>query len=131
MHTYTSVLWCCVVYTHLLHEFGINNRIGSILSCISGAGCSCCNGYAGHFFSTISQSSDHLKLISSTWQWVPCIQMASTIIRTQSKRAALGGGVTGDWCSRQICTSCVMTSCQYKPASQRDVSSTLLRICRK
>lgn len=41
MHTYTSVLWCCVVYTHLLHEFGINNRIGYILSCISGAGCCC------------------------------------------------------------------------------------------
>ncbi|KAF7652374.1 hypothetical protein LDENG_00097700 [Lucifuga dentata] len=32
-------------------------------------------------------------------------------------------------CSRQICSNCVMPSCQYGPKSLRNVSSTLLNLC--
>lgn len=36
---------------------------------------------------TMSQSSDHLKLVSWTWHWVHCTQMASTVTRSHSNRA--------------------------------------------
>ncbi len=32
-------------------------------------------------------------------------------------------------CSRQICSNCVMLSCQYGPKSLRNVSNTLLNLC--
>ncbi len=32
-------------------------------------------------------------------------------------------------CSRQICSNCVMLSCQYWPKSLRNVSNTLLNLC--
>ncbi len=32
-------------------------------------------------------------------------------------------------CSWQICSNCVMLSCQYRPKSLRNVSSTLLNLC--
>ncbi len=32
-------------------------------------------------------------------------------------------------CSRQICSNCVMLSCQYGPESLRNVSNTLLNLC--
>ncbi len=44
----------------------------------------------------MSQSSNHLRLVSWTWQWVHFTQMASTVTRSQSSRAALGCGGTGD-----------------------------------
>ncbi len=44
----------------------------------------------------MSQSSNHLRLVSWTWQWVHFTQMASTVIRSQSNRAPLGCGGTGD-----------------------------------
>ncbi len=34
-----------------------------------------------------SQSSNHLRLVSWTWQWVHFTQMASTVTRSQSNRA--------------------------------------------
>ncbi len=37
----------------------------------------------------MSQSSNHLRLVSWTWQWVHFTQMASTVTRSQSNRAAL------------------------------------------
>ncbi len=43
-----------------------------------------------------SQSSNHLRLVSWTWQWVHFTQMASTVTRSQSNRAALGCGGTRD-----------------------------------
>ncbi len=43
-----------------------------------------------------SQSSNHLKPVFWTWQWVHFTQMASTVTRSQSNRAALGCGGTGD-----------------------------------
>ncbi len=43
-----------------------------------------------------SQSSNHLRLVSWTWQWVHFTQMASTVTRSQSNRAPLGCGGTGD-----------------------------------
>ncbi len=44
----------------------------------------------------MSQSSNHLRLVSWTWQWVNFTQMASTVTRSQSNRALLGCGGTGD-----------------------------------
>ncbi len=44
----------------------------------------------------MSQSSNHLRLDSWTWQWVHFTQMASTVTRYQSNRALLGCGGTGD-----------------------------------
>ncbi len=44
----------------------------------------------------MSQSSNHLRLVSWTWQWVHFTQMASTVTRSQSNRAPLGCGGTGD-----------------------------------
>ncbi len=45
----------------------------------------------------MSQSFNHLGLVSWTWQWVHFTQMASTVTRSQSNRAPLGcGGETGD-----------------------------------
>ncbi len=93
------------------------------------------DGYFLQDNTTISQSSNHLRLVSWTWQWVHFTQMASTVTRSQSNRAPLGCGGTGDsysWmCSRQICRNCVMLSCQYGPISQRNVSNTLLNRCHK
>ncbi len=43
-----------------------------------------------------SQSSDHLRLVSWTWRWVHFTQMSSTVTRSQSNRAPLGCGGTGD-----------------------------------
>ncbi len=39
------------------------------------------------------QSSNHLRLVSWTWQWVHFTQTASTVTRSQSNRAPLGCGV--------------------------------------
>ncbi len=44
----------------------------------------------------MSQSSNHLRLVSWTWQWVHFSQMASTVTRSQSNRAPLACGGTGD-----------------------------------
>ncbi len=43
-----------------------------------------------------AQNSNHLRLVSWTWQWVHFTQMASTVTRSQSNRAPLGCGGTGD-----------------------------------
>ncbi len=43
-----------------------------------------------------SQSSNHLGLVSWTWQWDHFTQMASTVTRSQSNRAPLGCGGTRD-----------------------------------
>ncbi len=44
----------------------------------------------------MSQRSNHLRLDSWTWQWVHFTQMSSTVTRSQSNRAPLGCGGTGD-----------------------------------
>ncbi len=44
----------------------------------------------------MSQSSNHLRLDSWTWRWVHFTQMASTVTRSQSNRAPVGCGGTGD-----------------------------------
>ncbi len=41
---------------------------------------------------TVSQSSNHLRLVSWTWKWVHFTQTASTVTRSQSNRAPLGCG---------------------------------------
>ncbi len=83
----------------------------------------------------MSQSSNHLKLVSWTWQWVHFTQMASTVTRSQSNRAPLGCGGTGDLhngcAADKSASNCVMLSCQYGPKSLRNVSNTLLNQCHK
>ncbi len=61
------------------------------------------------------QSSNHLRLVSWTWQWVHFTQMASTVTRSLSNRAHAGRNYR----------NCVMLSCQYGPKSQSDVSNLL------
>jgi len=39
------------------------------------------------------------------------------------------GRFTSWMCSRQICSNCVMLSCQYGPKSLRNVFNTLLNLC--
>ncbi len=78
-------------------------------------------------------SSNHLRLVSWTRQWVHFTQMAST-----SHQISIQWSTFGMWwnrrftswmCSRQICSNCVMLSCQYGPKSLRNVSKTLLNLC--
>ncbi len=48
---------------------------------------------SSRIMSPCQQSSNHLRLVSWTWQWVHFTQMAdSTVIRSQSNRALLGCG---------------------------------------
>ncbi len=78
----------------------------------------------------MSQSSNHLRLGSWTWQWVHFTQIAASVSRSQSNRAPLGCGGFVSWmCSWQICSNCVMLSCQCGPKSLRNVSNTLLNLC--
>ncbi len=46
-------------------------------------------------YCTMSRSSNYLRLVSWTWQWVHFTQMASTFTRSQSNRAPLGCGGMG------------------------------------
>ncbi len=45
---------------------------------------------------TMSESSNHVRLVYWTWQWVHFTQIASTVTRSQSNRAPFGCGGTGD-----------------------------------
>ena len=45
---------------------------------------------------TMSQTSNNLKLVSRRWQCVHCPPVTPTVTRSQSSRAALGYGGTGD-----------------------------------
>ncbi len=45
---------------------------------------------------TMSKGSNHFRLVSWTWQWVQFNQMASTVTRSQSNRALLRCGGTGN-----------------------------------
>ncbi len=83
----------------------------------------------------MSQSSNPLRLVSWTWQWVHFNQMASKVTRSQSNRAPLGCGGTGD--SHHGCAAnksaatawCYHANNQYGPKSLRNVSNTLLNLC--
>ncbi len=82
----------------------------------------------------MSQSSNHLRLVSWTWQWVHFTQMTSTVTRSQSNRASLGCGGTGDshhGCAAKICSNCVMLSWQYGPKSLSNVSNILLNLSQR
>ncbi len=50
----------------------------------------------GYFKQDKAQSSNHLRLVSWTWPSIHFTQMASTVTRSQSNRAPLGCGGTGD-----------------------------------
>jgi len=51
----------------------------------------------------MSQSSNHFKLVTWTWQWVHFTKMAPTVTRSQPNRASLGCGGIG--ASYPGCTS--------------------------
>ncbi len=70
----------------------------------------------------MSQSSNHLRLVSWTWQWVHFIQIASTVTRSQSNRAHLGCG------EREIRIMDVQTTNLQQLRDQHLVESMLLRI---
>ncbi len=83
--------------------------------------------------STMSLSSNHLRLVSWTWQWVHFTQMASTVTRPQSNRVPLGCGGMEDLhygcaADKSAATS-GMLSCQYGSKSRRNFSNTLLNLC--
>ncbi len=80
----------------------------------------------------MSQSSNHLRLVSWTWQWVHFTQMTSTVTRSQSNRALW------DVEEREIHIMDVQTTNLQQlcdaimtiwPKSLRNVSNTLLNLC--
>lgn len=83
----------------------------------------------GYFQQDTSQSSFHLKVVTGTWWWVHCAPTASTFSTHQSHRALLGCGGTIISTTSQMCSNCMMASCQYGPKSLRNVSNTLLTVC--
>ncbi len=80
----------------------------------------------------MSQSSNPLRLVSWTWQWVHFTQMASTVTGSQSNRAPLGCGGTRDWHHECVVDKSAATVWCYQvngPKSLRNVSNTLLNLC--
>jgi len=77
---------------------------------------------------TMSQSSNHFKLVSWTSQWVHCPKMAPTVTRSQPNRASLGCGGTG-MCIPQISINCKILSYQYGPTFPKNAFSALLNQC--
>ncbi len=84
---------------------------------------------------TSSGNSNHLRLVSWIWQWVHFTQMASPVPRSQSNRAPLGCGGTGD--SHHGCAadkSAATAWCYHVNMDQnllRNASNTLLNLCHK
>ncbi len=69
----------------------------------------------------MSQSSNHLRLVSWTWQWVHFTQMASTVTRSQSNRAPLGCGGMGDSNSSPPAVAHFSTQGSGSPITARSV----------
>ncbi len=66
----------------------------------------------------IQFTQDHINWTIADWKYVAWSDESRFLLRFVS------------WmCSRQICSSCVMLSCQYGPKSLRNVSNTLLNLC--
>ncbi len=84
-------------------------------------------------YCSMSQSSNHLRLVSWTWRWVHFTQMTSTVTRSQSNRAPLGCGGTRDshhGCADDKSAATVwLLSWSIWPTSLRNVSNTLLNLC--
>ncbi len=79
----------------------------------------------------MSQSSNHLRLVSWTCQWVHFTQMTSTVTRSQSNRAPLGCGGMRDshhGCAADKSAATAWLSSIW-PKSLRNVSNTLLNLC--
>ncbi len=80
----------------------------------------------------MSQSSNHLRLVSWTWQWVHFTQMSSTVTRSQSNRAPLGCDGTRD--SHHGCAddkSAATAWCYHVNMNQNlwGMFNTLLNLC--
>lgn len=75
----------------------------------------------------MSQSSDNLRLASSTCQLVHCTQITSTVTRSQSNRYHLGCGGTGDSYYRGAANkSAAAVNTEEYP---RNVFTTLMNLC--
>ncbi len=87
------------------------------------------DGYFQQDNAPCHNASNHLRLVSWTWQWVHFTQMASKVTRSQSNRAPLGCGGTGDshhGCVaeknlQQLRDAIIYAICQYRPKSLRNV----------
>ncbi len=79
----------------------------------------------------IHHITNHLRLVSWTWQWVHFTQMSSTVTRSQSNRAPLGCGGTGD--SHHGCSDdkSAATAWCYHVNMDQTPSNTLLNLCHK
>lgn len=65
-------------------------------------------------------SSPHLKMVSWTWQCVPCTHMASSVTTSQSSRAALEYGGTADsYCGSPAEKSAVTVRCYHVNMEQK------------
>lgn len=76
---------------------------------------------------TTSQTSNHLRLVPWTWQWVHYTEMASTVTWYQSSRAPLGCSESGD--SHHGCgteRSAAVVRC-YPVIMDQKLCSTLLK----
>ncbi len=85
-----------------------------------------------HLMTTSSRIMHHVTKLKSSqtgflnMTMVHFTQMASTVTRSQSNRAPLGCGGTGDshhGCAADKSAATVMLSCQYGPKSLRNVST--------
>ncbi len=76
--------------------------------------------------------TNHLRLVSWTWQWVHFTQMASTVTRSQSNTAPLGCGGTGDLhhgCAAENLQQLHDAIMSIWPKTLRNVSNTLFNLC--
>lgn len=68
---------------------------------------------AGYY--TMSQTSNHLKVVSWTWQWTRCTEKPSTDIMVLIQQSTFErwwkwGSISSVW-SWETCSNCVMPSC--------------------
>lgn len=70
---------------------------------------------------TVSQRLNHLTL---SFLNMTMTSLSSDILHSHRIRIP-----SSLMCSRQICSNFVMVSCQYRPKSLRDASTTLLNLC--
>ncbi len=94
------------------------------------------DGYVQQDNAPCHKISNHLRLVSWTWQWVHFTQMASTVTRSQSNVVEreiriIDVLLTNLQQLRDAVQWASHVHCQYGPKSQRNVSNTLLNLYHK